>query len=454
MLYFREKELGILDRFNNTDGHKACAVYGRRRTGKTELLLTYIREHYSGHSVYYQCTGYDYSTCLGDFKSALQAEFPGDSILDSLNTFKDVFTYIEKVSRNSLLIVIDEFPFLCKRNDDVVVEFQWIIDHALGSSKLVLLGSNLSFMKRQINEQESPLYGRFSEIIEVRPFTFDEVHQLFKNFEDAVDVYAQTGGVAQYVMMFSEFGSVREATDALFMDRDGRLFQEAHNLLMQELRDITTYVSILRVLALGEKDSGQIASKAGIDPRGIFSYMAKLMDLEIVTTVENAFSRKKHDRRYRIKDNMFRFSYAFIEPNISMINSIGPKAGPYILNDAYKEYLGFVYEDIIRDACFEYALQKRIPFMPITVGKWWGNVKDKKGWHESEVDLIAFDDKNVIIGECKFRNKLVGISELDKLKTKAQFIPLGDRTVYYLLASKSGFTNEVKDRDVILIEKA
>ena len=453
-MFFRERELQILSEFQKNDLHKACAIYGRRRVGKTELILNYVKEQNLVKYYYYQCTGYDYAMCLEDFKAVLHKDFPDDTILESLKSFRDVFKYLSEVSDESLFIVIDEFPFLCKKNDNAAVEFQWIIDHAIGNSKIVLLGSNLSFMKNQINNTEAPLYGRFDDMIEVMPFTFQEVRTLFPVFDDAVDVYAMTGGVAQYVMMFKAFGSVKEAIQSLFFNKNGRLFQETQNLLLQELRDVTTYISILRALSSSEKDSGQIAAKAGIDARGVFSYLNKLISMGIISVVDNPLSHKKHDKKYRISDALFRFSFTFIEPNVSMISAIGKEAMPFILDERYREYLGTTYEDIIRSSCYEYALKGILPFMPVTLGKWWGNVEDEQGWHETEVDLVAYDDRDIIIGECKFKNKKVGMNELKELQAKIPYISAGRRNVYILLASRSGFTEEVKKQDVILIDKA
>ena len=76
-------------------------------------------------------------------------------------------------------------------------------------------------------------------------------------------------------------------------------------------------------------------------------------------------------------------------------------------------------------------------------------------WHESEVDLIAYDDHHLLAGECKYRSKAMGIQELDDLKLKVRFIPSKGRELYYLLASKSGFTEELrslKDSHVIMID--
>ena len=456
MFYFRDDEKQKLRSFRDNERRKAMAIYGRRRAGKTELVLDFIAKEKNTDCLYYQYTSFDYNTCLQDYLSVVKMKYPDDPILDSLQSFRDVFVYLEKAYDHQLLVFIDEFPFLCRKNENAVIEFQWIIDHGLHRQKLVLLGSNLSCMKQQINDMVAPLYGRFDEIMEIQPFTFSEVHQLFPAFADAAEVYAMTGGVAQYVMFFKEYRSVASAADTLFFDKNGRLLQEASNLLMQEVRDITTYAAILRTIAGGEKDSGQIAAECGMDSRGVFSYLNKLIDLGILTTVPNSLSAKKREKRFKIADMLFRFHYTFLEPNMSAITALGPRSRKHILDNRYSEYLGFVYEDIIRGSCFELAAAGTLPFMPLTVGKWWGNVSEEGVWHESELDLIAYDDRNIIIGECKYRNKKVGLTELNALRAKAGFVSVKNRRIYYLLASKSGFTPSLMERadnDVVLIHE-
>ncbi len=127
-----------------------------------------------------------------------------------------------------------------------------------------------------------------------------------------------------------------------------------------------------------------------------------------------------------------------------------------ILNDQYHEFLGFVYEDIIRSSIFQYALDYKLPFMPRSTGKWWGQICRNGEWQESEIDVIAYDDHHLIVGECKYRNKAAGIQELDNLKLKAQFIPSKGRELFCLLASKNGFTEDLKqiqDSHLILIDQ-
>ena len=76
---------------------------------------------------------------------------------------------------------------------------------------------------------------------------------------------------------------------------------------------------------------------------------------------------------------------------------------------------------------------------------------------ESEIDVIAFDQRNLLLGECKYRSKAVGVQELESLRLKGEFVQAKGRQLHYLLASKSGFTNELlalQDPHVMLVNQA
>lgn len=441
MFLFREKELDRLNQFLSIPSKKAFAIYGRRRVGKTVLILEFLKKN---KGIYFQCASQNYETCLLDFKMLISSYFPEDPLIQNFTCFKDLFTYLSKIDNPYPVIVIDEFPFLCKKNSDATTEFQWIIDHGLNTLKLILLGSNRSFMQNQISNKEEPLYGRFDEILEVKPFTFNEILTLYPDFEDAMKVYSVTGGVAQYVAFFQEYKSFEQGLDFLFFTPNGRLYQEANNLLRQELTEISTYTSILRAIGGSEKNTAQISKKSMVDSKSVSVYIKKLIELDIVKIVENPLSNKKNDKRYKISDFLFRFHYTFIEPNVSIITALEDKSREYILNDRYKEYLGYVYEEVIKQNCFQYALNNVIPFMPLSIGKWWGNIQKDNQWIESEIDLIAYNHDSIIFGECKYKNKMVGIKEFDLLKLKSQFVNTSGKKVYYLLASKNGFSEELK----------
>ena len=88
------------------------------------------------------------------------------------------------------------------------------------------------------------------------------------------------------------------------------------------------------------------------------------------------------------------------------------------------------------------AKEGKLPFIPDGFGKWWGNNPAKK--RQDDIDIIGIDGNKGIFCECKFRNELFDISELnDLLDASAIFTKIEEK--YYYLFSKSGFTQAVKD---------
>ena len=71
------------------------------------------------------------------------------------------------------------------------------------------------------------------------------------------------------------------------------------------------------------------------------------------------------------------------------------------------------------------------------IGRWWNS--------EEEIDVVAYDDRqSFIFGECKWKNKKVGLNVFYDLERKANnFFDALQR--YFILFSKSGFSIELKN---------
>jgi hypothetical protein len=98
MFYFRDEEFRHLDQFLNRPGAKAMAVYGKRRTGKTRLLTEYIDKGHGEYTfLYFQCTSYDYRTCLKDFLAVAMRLFPKDTFLSSMPSFREAISLLSQI---------------------------------------------------------------------------------------------------------------------------------------------------------------------------------------------------------------------------------------------------------------------------------------------------------------------------------------------------------------------
>jgi len=82
-------------------------------------------------------------------------------------------------------------------------------------------------------------------------------------------------------------------------------------------------------------------------------------------------------------------------------------------------------------------------------GRWWNK--------NEEIDVVGVGDDFLIVGECKYSNKKVGIDILEALKKKATKIESNLDIKHFMLFSKSGFTKELlsmskNNKQIVLIE--
>ena len=87
--------------------------------------------------------------------------------------------------------------------------------------------------------------------------------------------------------------------------------------------------------------------------------------------------------------------------------------------------------------------EKKLPFSFKKIGRWWGN--NPKERREEEIDFIAFANEKAIFAECKWRNAPASEDVLKDLIRRSALFP-HFKMVYYMLFSKSGFTQGLKDK--------
>lgn len=186
----------------------------------------------------------------------------------------------ERARSQRVIFVIDEFPYLAKADPSVSSILQALIDRASADSKLLLLlcGSSLSFMKEQVLGEKSPLYGRRTAQIELKPFDFFTAMELFpqRNPIETAEIYGMVGGVPLYLMQFQNGGTLRELTEAALLDPNSILYEEPSILLMQEVSKASRYNAVIDAIANGRTQSGEIATAIGSTTAETSYYLKEL----------------------------------------------------------------------------------------------------------------------------------------------------------------------------------
>ena len=111
-------------------------------------------------------------------------------------------------------------------------------------------------MEKQVLSAKSPLYGRRTSQIRLRPFHFFESKEFLSGMdkEDIAIIHAATGSVAEYLSYVDPEKSLRENLIDLFLRPSGRLFKEPVNLLNQEFKSPEVYNQIIYAIATGRRN--------------------------------------------------------------------------------------------------------------------------------------------------------------------------------------------------------
>lgn len=155
-------------------------------------------------------------------------------------------------------------------------------------------------MENQVLGYKSPLYGRRSAQFKITPFTYLETQKMLVNYdkESQAIAYGITGGIPEYLSKIDTNKSLDENILDLFFDENGTFFEEATNLLKQEMRKPASYNSILGAIASGASRLNEIANKVGLDTSACSSLLKSLIKLNIVEKYILLLKKNQVEKQY------------------------------------------------------------------------------------------------------------------------------------------------------------
>ena len=261
-----------------------------------------------------------------------------------------VMVGIAKSIKKQVIIVIDEFQYAVDVDQSLPSRLQRLIDSELSDKNIMLIfcGSAVSFFERRLLAYKSPLFGRRKASIRVRPLGIHQIGGFLPRYGpmELLRVYATVGGTPAYLECLSDKKSFEENLRNVITP-GSFLYDEALNILRQEVREPRTYQSILFSVANGKTSQSQIASAAHIDPRSIVKYIDLLEELEIITRGRPLGYRKPV--RLRFKDNYFRFWFTYTHQLRTLLETgYVDEALSHIL-ETFDNYLSRVFEDLVEE---------------------------------------------------------------------------------------------------------
>lgn len=444
----RQTELSKLEAEYARDGG-FVVVYGRRRVGKTTL----IKEFLKGKTAFYflateELESQSMKRLGGVIARTTKNRMVGKAAFsDWLDLFQAIVDFEPDTKK---VLVLDEFPYLVKSNPAFPSILQNAWDELLSSGNvmLILSGSLISMMQKYALSYDSPLYGRRTAQIRLRPLRFSEIYDSQGlSFEQAAEQYSITGGIPKYLEFFGDGKPLVEQLQEHVLSTNGFLYEEPMFLLKSESMAAVNYFSIIRAIALGNHKLGKIAGILEQGTSALTPYLSNLTELGFIEKqipVTEKDPEKSRKGLYFITDNFLRFWFRYIYPYKGELELDNTQI---VLDELQKDfvssYVAFSYEDICKNIFSELCKNGSIDFTPSRIGSYWLNDYDG----DTQIDVMAIDHqhKRIFAGECKYHEKPVDASVYFDLKEKIANSPeihrvLPKYDILYGIFSKSGFT--------------
>jgi AAA+ ATPase superfamily predicted ATPase len=452
----RERELNDLRKLVAEPGAQFLIMYGRRRVGKTTLLLHWARESQLTF-VYWVASRLSPAIQLRSFSQALYNALEPDAPADPEFTYPSWEMALKRAAHAAanqrLILILDEFPYLAEAEPGLPSVIQNIWDHELKESQiaLILAGSHMGMMTRLLHYQ-APLYGRFTAHMHLKPLPFAATAKFLPRFTatERVVVYAILGGIPAYLERFDDSVDIAENVRRRILQPTAIFRVDPLFLLQDQVREPRNFLSILDAIGEGRHTLDEIARATGIPKQNVSTYLGRLAKLYLVerrVPVTLPAKRRPRSRqgRWHLLDPYLRFYFRFIVRNQRALELELMDAVWTDIEAQMPAFVGMTaFEELCREWVLRQARRGHLPFMPEDVGSHWSK--------DVQVDVIAINwrNKEILLGECKWGVERVSralIRELVEVKSPRVLgvLPKEDAwRVHFAFFGRCGFTESAQ----------
>lgn len=450
MFINRTRELAALNNAKLSEKAGFFILYGRRRVGKTELIKQFIQNE---NGLYFLADRLPERENLRTLTRLTRNLFD-DPFLAEFQDWYTFFAYLKSKITQKTILVIDEFPYLLETNKALSSVFQKGWDETLQKLPvfLILCGSSIGMMERETLAYGSPLYGRRTGQMLVKPLRFKDFSDFFPNldFDRRLEIFATTGGVPAYIQIFDAHKTLKENFTDNILEPEAYLFNDAEFILKEETREPRQYFAILRAIALGKHKLSEIVNETNIEKTSLHKYLYYLQELRIIEKrfpITEKNIEKSRLGLYYLADNYFSiwFNMVFLYRSELVLGNKLPSLARF--DQSFVHHAAAAYEQI----GIEILRKFQDEFFPFTrIGKWW---------HKNhEIDIVALGEaeKDILFAEVKWSTKKVGIDIYHNLVEKSKLVSGKYPNKRYALLSRSGYTSAMlelaKKENVLLVQ--
>lgn len=436
----------------STPIQNAALLYGRRRVGKSELILHTMRQASDARTIYYECRQTTTENNTKNLSEVIAEAFdmPPLAFSDIEAALRFVF---DRATGEKIVLAIDEYPYLrdvVKGMDSIL---QVLLDEYRDRShlSLILCGSYVEVMKSLL-ERDNPLYGRIDLKINLQPMDYYESAQFYpeRSCEDKVRLFSVFGGIPYYNRLIDKNASVRENLIHLILEPDARLEDEVPSYLLSEISKIGNAHEIFSALADGHARYRDILSQSHVSSGAtLVNVLNRLIGMQLVqrrSPINDPNNKKRTS--YVICDGLSKFYYRYVFRYLSQRSVLDPEVyyDRYVNDDFETQFVPRAFEEV----CRQYLVrQNRMgnsepPFDLIGTYSYDDPVTRTNG----EFDVVTKDPLGYSFYEAKFRTTPITQRMIEDEIEQVQRTGLTCHR--YGFFSRSGFEAQADERTALI----
>ncbi len=422
----RQEELARLDRVAASEEGGLVVVYGRRRVGKTRLLLEWAKKHDGVYTVADQSVAELQRRYLAE---AVAVRLPGFAEVE----YRDWRSLLSRVAREAQLadwrgpLIFDELPYLVLASPELPSVLQRWVDHEAREARLsvAIAGSSQRMMQGFVLSGDAPLFGRAKAILEIQPLPPVHLREVFRAEDglNQVEIYTAWGGIPRYWELAREIrGDVVSQVEHLVLDPLGPLHREPDRLLLEEIPSALETRPLLDAIGAGAHRVSEIAGRLGRPATSMARPLDRLVGLGLVRRELPFGESEKGGKRalYKIADPFFRLWFRVVAPHRAQLASGTAAARHQILARFWDSLCAQSWEELCRSQLprlpAEGPLGQLGPWGPAS--RWWHGTQP-----EWDVVSESLDGERVLLGEAKWSARSFDRRTVDSLLRELEAKP-------------------------------
>ncbi|OGQ13002.1 MAG: hypothetical protein A2138_23895 [Deltaproteobacteria bacterium RBG_16_71_12] len=398
----RADETARLDRVARSAVGGLAVVWGRRRVGKTRLLVEWCGRRGGLYVVADQSAPALQRAYLAAAASDVFPGFADATYPDWASLFRRIAAEAKQRAWRGPLVV-DELPYLVQTSPELPSVLQRFVDHDAKEARLtvVVAGSSQRMMQGLVLDATAPLFGRAREHFSLEPLGAGWLREAFAGLSPraAVEHFAVWGGLPHYWDLARAVRpkALARQLDALVLDPAGPLHREPDQLLLEEQPPATALRPILDAIGLGAHRLSEIASRVGVPATSLSRPLQRLIELGLVERETPFGESEKGQKRslYQLRDPFFRMWFRVVAAHRSQL-ARAPAAARIALWRKHRDGLiATTWERLCREAVPKLRLAGLPHFGPAS-RSWY---RDGPEW---DMVALSLDGGHALVGEAKW----------------------------------------------------